>query len=50
MLNQFYCHFYLVTESPTSSPLTSSKILPTSSSSFFNSSIVMPTPTVPSGK
>ena len=49
ILNQFLLPFLLVSESPTPSTLISSIIFPTSSS-FFSSSIVTPTPTVPPGK
>ena len=50
MCISIYCHIYLVTKTPTPSPLISSTIFPTSSTSFFSSSIVTPTPTVSPGK
>ena len=46
ILNQFYCHLYLVTESPS----ISGTHFPTSFSSSLYGSIVTPTPTVTSGK
>ena len=49
ILNEFYCQFYLVTETPTLSPSISSTDLSISSLSSSDS-IVTPTPTVISSK